>query len=118
MPSKQVPYTAATAILLNENDKRTVVVVINMSGAQTAYINDESTVSATQGIELRPHANVVMEQGVGWNTTGRWHCMGSGAGNLNVYEGFGKIPSPNGDGNGNGLPPGNCPDQAEPIMGS
>ena len=113
MPSKQSAYTAAVSSMVEDNTKRTTMVVVNTSGAETAYINDESTVSAAQGIPLPPGGNIVMEKALGWSTEKAWWKMGTGAGNLNVYEGFGKLPSPPGSGNGNGT----CPTQQDEAEG-
>ena len=94
MPSKGITVDAAPIVtLVEQNNLRTVIVVINTHAAQALYVNDETPVTATESIPIAAGGNLVMEQANGWDTTKKWYVIGSGAATTgNIYEGYGVIP--------------------------
>ena len=92
--------------------ERTILIIENNSaGAQIAFVDTRSDVSATKGIRIVAGGNLVMERSLGWPTSMKWYVIGSGANTLlNVYEGYpdpSLPPGQQGGGPGGGGGPGN-----------
>lgn len=89
MPSKAISIGTAQQELIEANARRTALIVICTHAGQTLYIDDDDDVSTTEGIEIGPGANVILEKSLGFPVHKRWMVVADGAATTGiVYEGF------------------------------
>lgn len=94
MPTKVLAVTAVEQRAVEQNEARTLIVVVNTSGAETAYLSDENGMSLTEGIPIGPGMALELSKRLGYDTDKPWYIVGSGNLNARITEGFAEVSFP------------------------